>query len=338
MTIMTFLRDRKLFFLLNAAGLAFVLYLLYLTQQPIPIFLLVLLCWAGPVAMFAAYEYRRSYRFYRQLEQQFAALEQKYFLAEVVEEPDFVEGAFIFNILQQTNQAMYEHLRHYRQQNREYQEYIELWVHEIKLPIAAAKLTLDNSPNSKEKTNLHLELQRIENYIEQVLYFARINEAAQSFLLRPVSLATTIQQVIQQHARVFIYRKIKIELSETLEREVITDQKWLEFILNQIIGNALKYTAEETGKITIAAQDTAEGVRLEIRDNGIGIAAQDLKRVFEKGYTGENGHHLSKSTGMGLYISKKLAETLAIHLEITSSLHQGTTVTLVFPSHSEMPS
>ncbi|MGL6007946.1 MAG: sensor histidine kinase, partial [Culicoidibacterales bacterium] len=236
------MRDRQIFLAVHGIGIVILLYIFNLTNHSQFVSGLVVTAWLGSLVSMLGYEYWRSYRFYQQLQQQFDQIDQKYLLAEVIDEPDFLEGKFIFTLLQQTNQAMYTHLRQYRQQNREYQEYIELWVHEIKLPIAAAKLTLDNSPSSKEKTNLHLELQRIESYIEQVLYFARMNETTQSFLLRPVQLETVVQQVIQQHARVFIYKKIKVKLSETLQCQVITDQKWLEFILNQIIGNALKYT------------------------------------------------------------------------------------------------
>ena len=336
MTFWNFLRDRKLILGLNLGGLVIVLYILSLTQQNQVWSWVVANVWLVPLGSYVGTEYTRSYRFYQQLTQQIKQLEEKYLLAEIIDEPDFLEGQLVFDVLQQTNQAMYTHLRQARQHNREYQEYIELWVHEIKLPIAAAKLTLDNSPNSKEKTNLYLEIQRIENYIEQVLYFARINETTHSFLLRPVSLETVMQQVIQQHARVFIYKKVKIELSDEVAREVITDQKWLEFILNQIIGNALKYTAVGTGVIQIAVEETNEYIRLNVTDNGVGITSQDLKRVFEKGYTGENGHHLSKSTGMGLYISKKLADTLAIKLTIRSTPNQGTTVSLLFPKTTEM--
>lgn len=166
------------------------------------------------------------------------------------------------------------------------------------------------------------ELFNVEEYVDTAMTYVRVRDLSSDLMFEEVSLDNLIRRVVKKYASIFIGRKIGIDFQET-GRTVATDEKWMSIVLGQILGNSLKYTPQE-GMISI----WMEGDKLRIRDTGIGIRSQDLPRVFEKGFTGENGRKYSKSTGQGLYICKTIADKLSYGLEITSQEGKGTTVTL----------
>ena len=166
--------------------------------------------------------------------------------------------------------------------------------------------------------------------MEQVLYVARLDSFSKDYLVQEVSLKATIQPVIRSQANVFIQKNIHYAIKGG-DQQVLTDGKWLSFIFRQILSNALKYTPEN-GRIIVQIQKDGQGTRLSVEDSGIGIPAEDLRRVFDKGFTGENGRKTDMhSTGLGLYLAKNLAKELGIELTISSVVGEGTTVTLYFP-------
>ena len=199
-------------------------------------------------------------------------------------------------------------------------EYYSLWVHQIKTPIAALDLLLQHS-QSKEKTAFKMELMKIEDYVDMVLQYARLGSSHTDFSFRKQPLTPIVNDVIKKYATVFIHKKISIQVLP-MDKVVLTDEKWLSFILSQIISNALKYTNQ--GSITIQLV----GDVLEITDTGIGIRPEDLPRVFEQGFTGANGRAYQKASGIGLYLCKQIADQIGHPLSISSTLGQGTTVSI----------
>ncbi|WP_225047665.1 sensor histidine kinase [Lacticaseibacillus kribbianus] len=237
------------------------------------------------------------------------------------------EVAAAVDRLQLTHRESYNHLLVAHQDQA---AFIESWVHEIKLPLAAAGLLADEATDFATKSALHHQLRRVDHYVAQVLYYARMDSFAHDYLLATCFLQAQVEQVIVGLRDEFIQGRLSVAI-EGDDLQVVTDGKWLRFILTQLFSNALKYTAPG-GHITVTLASLANEVTLTIQDDGIGIAADELPRVFDKGFTGTNGRvNDTKSTGLGLYLAQRLSERLGHHLTIASTPHVGTAVTLHFP-------
>ncbi len=227
---------------------------------------------------------------------------------------------------------MHENVKYYRDIQLDYREYIETWVHEIKTPIASTKLIIENNQN--EVTNkIDSQMDRIEGFVEQVLYYSRSNNVNKDYIIKPINIDNVVRNVIKRNYRDFIHKRIKLDIQD-IDEIVYSDGKWVEFIINQIIGNSIKYSNNKEQMIRIYSIKKTNSVILTIEDNGVGIVTKDVNRVFEKGFTGENGRRFSKSTGMGLYLCEKLCSKLGMKISIDSEVNKGTRVTLIFPLSS----
>ena len=200
------------------------------------------------------------------------------------------------------------------------QDYFTLWAHQIKTPIAAMRLILQTKPENSA-TEIEGELFRVEQYVEMVLNYLRLDSDSTDFVFKTCALDGIIRQCVRKYAKQFIRKKISLEYQGTA-LQVLTDEKWLCFVIEQILSNALKYTA--AGSIRIFTQ----GETLVIADTGMGIAPEDLPRVFEKGYTGYNGRTDKKATGIGLYLCKKILQKLGHGISISSEVGKGTRVSI----------
>lgn len=214
------------------------------------------------------------------------------------------------------------------QKARDYNEYFAMWVHQIKTPISALRLLLQEQ-NGTEELN---ELFRIEQYVEMALQYMRLDSETTDFLLRRAQLDLVIREAVHKYARLFIRKKIKLNYSG-VDAVVLTDEKWIGFVIGQILSNAIQYTSG--GSISIYMDNDIEKKNvLAIEDTGIGIRAEDLPRVFEKGYTGYNGHASQRSTGIGLYLCSKIMKKLSHGIRIESEEGKGTKVVIIFPEDS----
>lgn len=202
---------------------------------------------------------------------------------------------------------------------RDMVDYYTLWAHQIKTPIAAMRLLMQSEESERNK-ELSMELFKIEQYVEMVLQYLRTDSEASDFVIKKHSLDEIVRQAVRKYARIFIYKKISLDF-KGLDREVITDDKWLVFVIEQILSNSLKYTSRGTISIYLEGKDT-----LVIEDTGIGIKAEDLPRVFEKGFTGYNGRDDKKSTGIGLYLCKRILTKLSHTIVIESEVGKWTKV------------
>jgi len=221
---------------------------------------------------------------------------------------------------------MHEHVKKYKDMQAEYRDYIEAWVHEVKTPIASSKLMFENHKNEVTKGIME-ELEKIEGYVEQALYYARSSSASKDYMVKEFSLQACISKVLKKNAKAFIHKKIQLQLTE-MDDVVYSDEKWIEFILHQIIVNSINYC---DNKISLYTRKHEHSLILHIVDDGIGIDEKDIGRVFDKGFTGENGRQYRRSTGMGLYICKLLADKLHLGLTIQSTKGEGTEVQIIFP-------
>lgn len=281
-----------------------------------------------------AIEYLVKKQFYKNLIMTLEELEDKYLITEIVKSPNFIEGKILKNSLEQINKSMIENVNKYKYMLEDYKEYIELWIHEIKMPIATSKMIIENNKNEVTK-NIDEEIEKIENYIEQALFYARSSNVEKDYYIRKTNLQDIVNESIKKNKNILIEQKISLNIHD-LEREVNTDSKWIVFILNQIIQNSVKYMKSgQPLEIEIYAKQQKENVILYIKDNGIGIKKGEITRVFEKGFTGTNGREANKkSTGIGLYLCKKLCNKLGIAIELNSTQNEGTEVRLVFPKGS----
>ena len=287
-------------------------------------------------------EYRNKKQFYDQLLSNMEELQEKYLISEIIKTPNFTEGKILKEILQDTGKSMLENVNHYKNIQEDYKEYIELWIHEVKIPIAASKMIIENNKNSTKYSNqndvirsIDEELDKIENYTEQALYYARSNAVEKDYIVTKTNLKEIVNSAILKNKTSLLNEKVSLELDNLQATDVYTDSKWTTFIVNQIIQNSIKYAKKEEKKIEISSIQKNDKVILYIKDNGIGIKKGEITKVFERGFTGENGRIIGqKSTGIGLYLCKKLCDKLGLGIELNSEKDKGTEVRIIFPKNS----
>ena len=215
-----------------------------------------------------------------------------------------------------------EHNSFLTQTNRKYSDMIDyytVWAHQIKTPIASMRLHLQNEDSALSRT-LSSDLRRIEQYVEMVLTFLRLNSESTDYVIKEYDLDKIIKQAVRKFSSDFIGRKLSL-VYEPVNTTVITDEKWLSFVIEQVLSNALKYTP--AGSITITLENEKT---LRIRDTGIGVAPEDLPRIFENGYTGYNGRTDKKASGIGLYLCKRICNNLGHTITAQSIVDVGTII------------
>ena len=260
--------------------------------------------------------FRKKQKLLRQLAGERA---KDFYLRDLPESEDPKEEAYqdlIESLLKEKNRKEAEAA----EKLRDKEEYYTLWVHQIKTPIAAMSLLLQEE-DTPENGELSMELFRIEQYVEMVLQYLRLDSPDHDLAFRSVDVDDCVRQAVRKYARSFIRKKIALDFQET-GIETVSDEKWLVFVLEQLLSNALKYTKKGTIRIY-----GGNGF-LYIEDTGIGIAPEDLPRIFEKGYTGYNGRRDKKSTGIGLYLCQEILKRLAHGITITSTPVSYTHLTL----------
>lgn len=329
MSIIEFIKERMIFLIINLIMFLLVAILMKIVKVSINIILILFLIWFGPILIYMFLEFIKYRRYLNNLINTVENLDRKYLLPEVIEEPRFQEARIINDVLKQCNKSMHEKVKHYKDEQIEYREYIETWVHEIKTPIASAKLILEND-NSNLSERINYEMKRVEGFIEQVLYYARSSDVSKDYIIKEFSLRSVVMKSVKSNSRDFINKNIKLDI-RGIEGNIFSDEKWVEFIINQIIINAVKFSIPNEGKVSIYSKVNENNIILTIEDNGVGISEKDLDRVFEKGFTGENGRIFGKSTGIGLYLCKKLCDKLGIGISLNSKENIGTKVNIVFP-------
>ncbi len=255
---------------------------------------------------------------YKQLQTLCASLP---LVPETRPEATTVEDAMYQALLAQLLEKQKTQTYQAQQAHSEMTQYYTTWVHQIKTPIAALHLLLQTD-DSAHGRNCKQELLRVEQYVEMVLAYLRLNTASTDYLLKPYDIDAIIRQALRRFSTIFIEKKLKLSYQPSAVN-IITDEKWLLFVIEQVLSNALKYTPVG-GTISISMENEC----LTIRDTGIGIAAEDLPRVFENGYTGTAGRMDKTASGIGLYLCHTICARLNHRIQITSTVGQGTTVLL----------
>ncbi len=250
---------------------------------------------------------------------------EKYLISEIIKEPLEMENKAYYYALKQACKSMNDRISELEKENTEYQEYVESFVHEIKTPISALSLALENNNDFRLKQ----EVDKINQLVEQMLYYARSENTEKDYFVKEIQLAEIIHSVILKYRHYMLNKKISLNIHD-LDYIVITDEKWLLFIISQIIQNSIKYLDKDKKEIEVWGENNNNYINLIIKDNGCGIKESDLVRIFEKGFTGTN-RKKGYSTGMGLYLTKKLCDKLGLQLQIQSKEKEFTKLTITFP-------
>lgn len=329
MKLIEYLKDKIIFIIITILTLIFTAFLLNsLGIGSYAIFFITSINFIASI-LFYIVDFLKKRKYYNEVLFNLNTIDKKFLISEIIDNGNFPEGNLLYEILSIANKSMNDEVSKLKISSKEYREYIEAWVHEIKTPISISKLIIEN--NESEITNsIDEELNKIENYIEQALFYARSNTLEKDYIINKFNLKSSVNKIIKRNMNALIEKNIKINLFD-LDYEVYSDTKWIEFIINQLIINSIKYMEKNNKILKIYGTKNKNSISLNIEDNGIGIKEKDLIKVFEKGYTGTNGRIFGKSTGIGLYLCKTLSKKLGISINIRSKELENTIVTLTFP-------
>ena len=380
MKLMDFLRDKGLLLLLHLVCMCVVSGFLRATGYGRANILLLLIFWLILLVawLFVTYLQRRKY--FHEMEQILEKVDQRYLLGELLPDSFRLEDRLYREMIRKSNKSVIERIRQIEDEQRDYREYIESWVHEVKAPITSISLLCDNRRRSllagervagkdtadkniegkktaqegierkgtagesteerrrieagiewEEKEDfrtISMENQRIENYVDMALYYARSENVYKDYLIQETNLSEVVNEVLNKNRLLLIQNHVQADVN--CEDIVYTDRKWIAFILNQILLNSVKYRGR-SAVFHIYTEREKNGVNLIVEDNGTGIPAEDLSRIFEKGFTGSNGRNHERATGMGLYLCRKLCDKLGIGISAESEYGKGTRMLLEFP-------
>ena len=278
--------------------------------------------------------YLKSNKYLKDIDKMMDNLTEKYLITEIMPKPSRAERLAYYRILKKANKSMLENISIIKQQQKDYKEYIESWVHEIKIPITSVKLLCENN-KSDITTKIDEEIEEINNFVEQALFYARMDQVSNDFMIKNINLNNVIKNVLARNKKIMIQNNMKVELNN-VNTNCYTDEKWLEFIINQIIQNAIKYRKEKNANIIITISENKENVILNIKDNGIGIKTSEIDRIFDKGFTGTNGRNQKKSTGIGLYLCKRLCQEIGMEIEANSKENEFTEIKIIIPRNKKI--
>lgn len=333
MKLSRYLKDKLYFIILFITFLSLIILLLVGFKVSLELIIVIISLLVIFAILVLIIEYLKKRNFYNEFINIVDKLDKKYLVIEMLNPPNFQEGEILYNELYEINKSMLENIKNYEISMNDFKDYIEMWIHEVKIPLSSLVLMIHNNKNNISSKMVD-QVNRLDNYVDQVLFYVRAENAEKDYLIKKTELNKVINKIALKNKDYILENNICFSVLDC-EKKVLTDSKWLEFIIDQIINNSIKYKREIVSSfIKIYTEENNEEIRLIIYDNGIGIDAKDLPRVFDKTYTGTNGRLKSKSTGMGLYIAKNLCEKLGHKIAIESKVNEYTKVIITFNKES----
>lgn len=321
-------KDKFLLILFQFSCLTVLMAFLYVTGYSQGCMCIILACWLLVFCVWFLLEYFRRKRYLGQITNLLEQADQKYLLGEMMPHSFGLEDRLYRDVIRRVGKSAIEKVRASEDARQEYREYIESWVHEIKAPIADICLLCENRKDGDARRILQKN-RETENYVDMALFYARSDEVYKDYLMKETTLQQTAEEVLQKNKYMLI--ESRMQASVHCPDTVYTDAKWIAFILNQLVLNAVKYRRDESPKIRISTSRAGHNVRLTVADNGCGIPQEELPRIFDKGFTGTNGRKGACATGMGLYLCRKLCLKLGIRIQAQSTAGSGTAISLEFP-------
>lgn len=324
----SYLKDKAVFIILQSFNCVFLYLVLGIYHVNSYITTLVIITVVLADIVWLLLDFIMRFRYYKRLEDNLNQMHKKQLIAGILEKPFFMDAEILSDIIKETTKAMNDEIESYAISQEEYREYVETWIHEVKTPISCIDLICKNN-RSDVTRKIDEETRRIDNYVEQALFYARSTNVVSDYHIKKNKLSNIVKGTIKKHSKQLISADVQIEI-DLGDIYVYTDEKWLDFIIGQIISNSIKYRKKEL-KLSFFADEQTDKVILSIKDNGVGIPESDIHKIFEKGFTGKNGREFAKSTGIGLYLCKNLCEKMYMGLEVYSTENIGTTVQIIFP-------
>ena len=312
--------------LVNLMGMLALALFLFANGNQFQTVLFIFTVWFIILTTYLSVVYYVRNRYLNQLLDMTEQLEERYLIPEIMTIPRKADEQVFYQIMKMAEKSMLEKIGAIQNERKEYKEYIEQWIHEVKTPITAMKLLCENN-HSTFTRDILAELENINQYTEQALYYARSEHTEKDYSVREINLCDIVHSAIADNKYLLRQSNMTITI-DNIENIVYTDDKWVRFILNQIICNAVKYCTEKP-VLHFFVIKRNDSIILSVSDNGIGISKSDLPRIFEKGFTGQNGRTRKNATGIGLYLCKRLCDKLGIGLAAYSE-NKGTTIALSF--------
>ena len=321
-----YLKNQLPVILINLLGMLALALFLIASGNGIQTVLFILVVWLIVLASCLLLFYFSRKKYLNKLLDMTEQLKERYLLPEIMQEPERADEQVFYQIMKMAEKSMLERIGEVQRERKEYKEYIEQWIHEVKTPITAIKLICENNRCSFTR-ELMAELENINRFTEQALYYARSEHTEKDYSVREISLSDVVHGAIADNKYLLRQNNVAVTV-ENVEYSIYSDDKWLRFILDQLISNAVKYRADQPALHFFAVKEN-DSIILSVEDNGIGIPQSDLPRIFEKGFTGQNGRMIRSSTGIGLYLCRRLCDKLGIGIS-ASSEGKGTAISLSF--------
>ena len=312
--------------LINLLGMLALALFLIASGNGIQTVLFILVVWLIVLASCLLLFYFSRKKYLNKLLDMTEQLKERYLLPEIMQEPERADEQVFYQIMKMAEKSMLERIGEVQRERKEYKEYIEQWIHEVKTPITAIKLICENNRCSFTR-ELMAELENINRFTEQALYYARSEHTEKDYSVREINLSDVVHGAIADNKYLLRQNNVAVTV-EDVEYSIYSDDKWLRFILDQLISNAVKYRADQPVLHFFTVKEN-DRIILSVEDNGIGIPQSDLPRIFEKGFTGQNGRTIHSSTGIGLYLCRRLCDKLGIGIS-ASSERKGTAISLSF--------
>lgn len=333
MTAWAYIKDKKIIYLILAACLTgcFAFLALCGTQRN----QIMLLIWMAVfvTAACSAVDFWHRKRFFDQVDKTLRQLEAPYLISELMPHSWRLEDRLYYDILKTSNKSVIDAIHRLEKEQKEYRDFIENWIHEVKVPLTVLHLMCDNQKTENTK-EMKIQLQALENDVEKALFYARSETVYQDYRICRMDLGRAAAEAVKKNRFWMIQNRMQIRLEDLDGVMVYSDEKWIVFILEQLLINSVKYKRANEARICISARRGKNALILSVTDNGMGIPEADLPRVFDKGFTGSNGRARTASTGIGLYLCRKLCEKLGIGISIESKEGEYTQVSLHFPDGS----
>ena len=321
-----YLKNQLPVILINLLGMLALALFLIASGNSIQTVLFILVVWLIVLASCLLLFYFSRKKYLNKLLDMTEQLKERYLLPEIMQEPERADEQVFYQIMKMAEKSMLERIGEVQRERKEYKEYIEQWIHEVKTPITAIKLICENNRCSFTR-ELMAELENINRFTEQALYYARSEHTEKDYSVREINLSDVVHGAIADNKYLLRQNNVAVTV-EDVEYSIYSDDKWLRFILDQLISNAVKYRADQPVLHFFAVKEN-DSIILSVEDNGIGIPQSDLPRIFEKGFTGQNGRMIHSSTGIGLYLCRRLCDKLGIGIS-ASSEGKGTAISLSF--------
>jgi len=325
MKIKSFLWDKLLAIVFNIVGIVSTSVFIGVAGQWI-LAIIISSVWTVCLFTYLTVSFIISYNKIKKIKETIDNLDDKTLISAVVPAPYRLEDSLYYDLMQLQGAATIDTVTKTLNKKQEYYEYLESWVHDVKTPLAAISLICENGKGEDYK-DVKTQAQKIQNLVEQILLEAKSYNLEKDLLIKKIELADVVNACIKENKQLFIDANIAINV--VLEGTVLSDEKWLFFIIKQILLNCVQYKHVDNATIDITTKAVGDKWQLTIKDNGIGIHSHELPRIFDKGFTGSNGRANSKSSGLGLYLCKKLCDALELELSATSNRGEGTALELL---------